>query len=125
MRRLGQLEAVVMDRVWASDRPVLVREVLEQLSTERALAYTTVMTVMDNLHKKGFLARERQGRAYAYRPLRSREAHTAEVMGEVLATAGDRSAALLHFVEGISPDEMAELRAAIAQMEKEKDGGRP
>jgi len=116
MRQLGQLEAAVMERVWAGDRPVLVREVLEDLQQVRSLAYTTVMTVMDNLHKKGFLSRERQGRAYAYRAMRSREEHTAEIMEEVLATAGDRSATLLHFVESISADEMDELKAAIDQM---------
>ncbi|MEJ7742726.1 MAG: BlaI/MecI/CopY family transcriptional regulator [Nocardioidaceae bacterium] len=116
MRQLGQLEAAVMERVWAGDRPVLVREVLEDLQQDRPLAYTTVMTVMDNLHKKGFLSRERQGRAYAYRAMRSREEHTAEIMEEVLATAGDRSATLLHFVESISADEMDELKAAIDQM---------
>lgn len=113
MRRLGQLEAVVMERVWAENRPVLVREVLEDLQQDRPLAYTTVMTVMDNLRKKGFLSRERQGRAYAYRATRSREEHTAEMMEEVLATAGDRAATLLHFVETISVDEMAELKAAL------------
>ena len=116
MRQLGQLEAAVMERVWAGDRPVLVREVLEDLKQDRPLAYTTVMTVMDNLHKKGFLSRERQGRAYAYRAMRSREEHTAEIMEEVLATAGDRAATLLHFVESISADEMDELKAAIDQM---------
>jgi len=116
MRQLGQLEAAVMERVWAGDRPVLVREVLEDLKQDRPLAYTTVMTVMDNLHKKGFLSRERQGRAYAYRAMRSREEHTAEIMEEVLATAGDRAATLLRFVESISADEMDELKAAIDQM---------
>ena len=50
MRQLGQLEAVVMDLVWAKNGPVSVREVLEDIQRERPLAYTTVMTVMDNLH---------------------------------------------------------------------------
>ena len=122
MRQLGQLEAAVMARVWAGDRPVLVREVLEDLQQDRPLAYTTVMTVMDNLHKKGFLSRERQGRAYAYQATRSREEHTAEMMEEVLAMAGDRAATLLHFVESISADEMAELKAAIDQMADPRSG---
>ena len=121
MRQLGQLEAAVMTRVWAADRPVLVREVLEELQRDRPLAYTTVMTVMDNLHKKGFLSRDRQGRAYAYRAVRTRAEHTAEMMEEVLAsTGGDRAATLMHFVESISADEMDELRAAIDQMSAER-----
>lgn len=58
MRRLGELEAVIMDRLWSWARPVTVREVLEDLQRSRTIAYTTVMTVMDNLYKKGILARE-------------------------------------------------------------------
>lgn len=116
MRQLGQLEASVMERLWDADRPLLVREVLENLRQDRQLAYTTVMTVMDNLHKKGFLSRERQGRAYVYQAVQSREEHTAEMMDAVLGTAGNRTATLLHFVETISADEMAELRAALDQM---------
>jgi hypothetical protein len=55
MRRFGELEAVIMDRLWQWGRPVLVREVVEDLRGERPLAYTTVMTVMENLHRKGWL----------------------------------------------------------------------
>lgn len=55
MRALGQLEAVVMERLWSYGRPVPVREVLVDLQRERSIAYTTVMTVMDNLHRKALL----------------------------------------------------------------------
>ncbi|MDA8393197.1 MAG: BlaI/MecI/CopY family transcriptional regulator, partial [Actinomycetota bacterium] len=61
LRPFGELESAVMDRVWAAGRPLSVREVLEDLRGERALAYTTVMTVMDNLHRKGWLVRHQQG----------------------------------------------------------------
>ncbi len=114
MRQLGQLEAVVMARVWATDRPVLVREVLEQIQRERDIAYTTVMTVMDNLYRKGVLSREQEGRAYRYRAVRSREEHTAELMEEVLATSGDRAATLMHFVQQIDDGELETLRKALA-----------
>jgi len=53
MRQLGELEAVIMDRLWEWGRPALVREVLDDLRKDRPLAYTTVMTVMENLHRKG------------------------------------------------------------------------
>ena len=55
-----------MTRVWQWNRPVTVREVLEDLQQERSIAYTTVMTVMDNLHQKGWVRREAEGRAYRY-----------------------------------------------------------
>ncbi|NEE08898.1 BlaI/MecI/CopY family transcriptional regulator, partial [Streptomyces sp. SID7499] len=54
-RQLGDLEDAVMTRVWQWNRPVTVREVLEDLQQERSIAYTTVMTVMDNLHQKGWV----------------------------------------------------------------------
>src|SRR5680860_207295 len=96
MRQLGQLEAVVMDRLWSWGRPSAVREVLEDLQRERSIAYTTVMTVMDNLQRKGLLRRELDGRAFRYEPVQTREEHTATLMGQVLDGSGDRTAALLH-----------------------------
>src|ERR1700761_3947189 len=44
MRRFGELEAVIMDRLWEWGRPALVREMVDALHDDRALAYTTVMT---------------------------------------------------------------------------------
>ena len=67
MRRFGELEAVIMDRLWAWGRPVLVREVVDDQHDDRPLAYTTVMTVMEHLYRKGWLRRERDGRACAAR----------------------------------------------------------
>ncbi|WP_107767165.1 BlaI/MecI/CopY family transcriptional regulator [Nocardioides terrigena] len=113
MRQLGQLEAVVMQRLWSVDRPVSVREVLEDLQRERDIAYTTVMTVLDNLHGKGLVRREKQGRAYLYAPALSREEHTAGLLDQVLSQSGDRGATLLHFVGHMSEDDLAELRSAL------------
>lgn len=117
MRGLGQLEATVMDVVWRSGEAITVREVVDGLQRERSIAYTTVMTVMDNLHSKGFLGRERVGRAYAYRATRLREQYEAELMEDVLATSNDRSATLLHFVDSISADELAALRSALKELD--------
>ncbi len=114
MRQLGQLEAVIMERLWSYGRPVPVREVLEDLQRDRNIAYTTVMTVMDNLHRKGLLTREMAGRAYRYQPTQTREQHNAAVMGEVLAGSSNRAATLLHFLEQMPPDEVARLREALA-----------
>ncbi len=46
----------------------LVREVVDDLSRDRSIACTTVMTVMENLHRKGWLRRQRDGRAWRYEP---------------------------------------------------------
>jgi predicted transcriptional regulator len=113
VRQLGQLEAVVMARLWAADRPVSVRDMVEDLRPDRTLAYTTVMTVLDNLRRKGMVSRTKDGRAYRYSPVLTREAHTAALMEQVLASSDNRQATLLRFVEQITPQEAAQLRDAL------------
>ena len=56
MREFGQLEMAIMDVMWAAETPCVVREVRERLRYDRPVAYTTVMTVMDILHRKGVLS---------------------------------------------------------------------
>lgn len=113
MRPFGELEAAVMERLWSRDGPASVREVREELQRDRQIAYTTVMTVMDNLYRKGVLSRERAGRAYLYRPVHSREEHGAQLMEEVLAGSGDRSATLMRFFEEMNADEVVQLRRLL------------
>ena len=65
---LGPLERKVMAVIWSKDR-ITVREVLNILKDQKFIAYTTVMTVMDNLYKKGFLARYKIKKTYHYYPV--------------------------------------------------------
>lgn len=67
----GELEQAVMSILWACPAAVSVREVHDLLSADRDLAYTTVMTVLDRLAKKGLATRHLEGRAWLYRPTRS------------------------------------------------------
>ena len=90
-------------------------EVLDDLRKDRPLAYTTVMTVMENLHRKGWLRRDRDGRAWRYEPAGSRSGYTAALMSEALATNPDRRTALAHFVLQMSPHDAALLREALDQ----------
>src|SRR6202051_1490623 len=115
MRRFGELEAVSLGRLWERGRPVLVREVVDALHDDRAPAYTTVMTVMENLHRKGWLRRERDGRAWRYEPTGSRSGYTAALMNDALATTADRRTALTHFALQISPHAAAAPREALGQ----------
>lgn len=113
MRGFGELEAVIMDRLWNWNHAATVREVLEDLATQRRIAYTTVMTVMDNLYRKGWLTRELDGKAYRYRPVSSREEYSAELMREVLAGSGDEVATLLRFVDRMTDQEASAVRSAL------------
>jgi predicted transcriptional regulator len=113
MRGFGELESKVMDVLWSSREPSTVRDVLEELRGSRQIAYTTVLSVMDNLYRKGWLQRERASRAHRYWPTSSREEYVAELMRDALAASEDHAAALVHFTEQLSDDESLALRAAL------------
>ncbi|WP_433249527.1 BlaI/MecI/CopY family transcriptional regulator [Streptosporangium sp. CA-135522] len=91
MRRLGELESAIMERIWSYNRPASVRDVVEDLHIDREIAYTTVMTVINKLHTKGLLKRQFVGKAYIYETVSSKETHTAELMRESPASSGNRA----------------------------------
>jgi len=72
-QHLGDLELQIMHIIWDKDRCCSVSEIHEILYPTNKLAYTTIMTVMGNLHKKGVLKREKEGKAYLYAPARKRD----------------------------------------------------
>ena len=110
----GELEARVMDILWASDGAMTPRDVHDVLRRRRqGVAYTTVMTILVRLWQKGMLTRDESGRAFEYAPVASRVEWTAKRMHEVLSDAGDRDAALMHFVRSIDKREAAQLRRAL------------
>lgn len=116
LRGFGDLEAEIMDRLWTWGRPATAREIVDDLQRQRPLAYTTVTTVADILHTKGWLRREKVGRAWVYEPTCTREAYTAQLMHQALETTSDRAGALLHFVDRMSGDEASALLAALEQV---------
>ncbi|WP_223399279.1 BlaI/MecI/CopY family transcriptional regulator [Nocardioides rotundus] len=118
MQGLGSLEAVVMKCLWAHDDPQPVRTVHEHISEDRDIAYTTVMTVMDNLHRKGMVTRTRVGRAYHYLPAQTREEYTASLLEDALADGGDRQHVLMHFVDRLDSSQLDALRRALGRAEE-------
>lgn len=99
---LGALEREIMRVCWQAGGPLTVRDVRDELNGTRAtpLAYTTVMTVLSNLAKKGLLDRTHRGRGYVYTPAVADEAAIA--VRDVLRTYGD--AAVTHFAEHAAAD---------------------
>ncbi|MCC3316774.1 BlaI/MecI/CopY family transcriptional regulator [Nocardia africana] len=120
--RFGELETVIMDRVWSAQNTITVREVFEDLARDREIAYTTVMSTMDNLHRKGWLERDKHGKAYHYRPRLSREEYSAQLMRAALDSAPS-DLVLAHFVEQISEDESVTLRKMLRRLTSKKDRG--
>jgi predicted transcriptional regulator len=122
MRGFGDLESVIMDRVWARDEPVTVRELVTELQVGRVIAYTTVMTTMDNLHRKGWLSRVKDGKAYQYTATASRDEYSARLMREALDSGGSAQAVLTHFVAQMDGVESDTLRAVVDRL---AGGGQP
>lgn len=102
-----------MTRVWKWNRPVTVREVLEDLQQERTIAYTTVMTVLDNLHQKGWVRREAEGRAYRYEAVSTRAAYAAALMNDAWSQSDNPAAALVAFFGMMSEEQRLALQDAV------------
>jgi predicted transcriptional regulator len=102
-----------MDRIWLHDDKVTVRQIFDELSSARQIAYTTVMSTMDNLHRKDWLSRERSGKAYLYWPSVTREERSARLMRSALNSGGDSDLVLTYFLEQISEEESARLKDAL------------
>lgn len=98
----GSLEAQVLGVMWSSGCPVRVRDVLDWLNSQREapLAYTTVITVMNRLVRKGSVTRRRQGRCYVYWPT-SEDAAGLAVRGVLVAHG---AAAVERFVGQVMAD---------------------
>ncbi len=119
MRGFGDLEAAIMERVWPAQAPLLVRDIQQAIRPARA--YNTVWTVVEILYRKGWLAREKDGRAYRYWATVSREQYTADLMGEALAASTDRAATLRRFAERIDAAEAQQLLKALEQAAQSGD----
>jgi predicted transcriptional regulator len=112
MARLGELERAVMELMWAAPSPLSAADIVAALPG-RELAVTTVLTVLDRLRRKEMVTRHRDGRAFRFTPVSSREELVAETMVEALGGSDDRGAALARFIESVSEDDAELLRKAL------------
>jgi len=126
MTRLGELERAVMDTAWAfaersPGESFTARDIAATLPNH---AYTTVLTVVDRLTRKGFLTRIRDGKSHHYLPTGTRESYVATLMHEALASTVDRDAALVHFAKTVTPEQATVLRKVLRNLERRADGHR-
>jgi BlaI family transcriptional regulator, penicillinase repressor len=113
-------ELAIMKVVWKLDSAT-VRDVYENIRARRAIAYTTVMTMMKILEEKGYLKKVRAERAYVYRPTKPRH----QVLGAMVRDFVDRvfdgaaGGLLVHLAKDrrLSKDERTTIRRIIEEME--------
>ncbi|MFN0027086.1 MAG: BlaI/MecI/CopY family transcriptional regulator [Acidimicrobiales bacterium] len=109
----GALEADVLRVLWSADEPLTPGEVNAVLGGQ--LAYTTVMTVLTRLWKKGLVGRVALGRAYAYRAVLTESELATQKMTETLAAASDRASVLAGFVGSLSKRDVGQLRRLLGE----------
>lgn len=108
--RLGPLERRVLEALWTRGAEASVRDLQPDFPD---IAYTTLMTTLDRLHRKGALVRTKRGRAFYYRPELSRiefdSARAADALRSALSGKDATLAPLLSFLVDAVGDRDAEL----------------
>lgn len=79
----GPLEIRVLESLWRRSSPAAVKDIQPDFPS---IAYTTLMTTLDRLYRKGVLTREKSGRAFYYRPMSTRDEMNSQLAGSTLAT---------------------------------------
>lgn len=124
---LGELEAEIMEFLWSTrKKPLPARSVADHVGSRRGIKYITVVTVLNNLCRKGLLRREKDGRAYVYEPVLEREEFLGRVSREVLSgmVRLGPEVAVNSFVEVLAeldPDQLDRLREKLAKRRKGKE----
>src|SRR5271154_2303329 len=115
---LAPLELDCMNTLWPMGEGT-VREIRDGLAARRPRAYTTIMTIMDRLARKGVVERRKVGRAYMYSPNLSAEDARTQALGQVIENFfGGSREALLAQLSGDAP----RARAAVARLVADSDG---
>lgn len=125
-RPLGELEAAVLGALWSCPGPASVREVLRRVRRRPALAYTTVLTVLDRLHSKQVVDRRKEGKAFVYWARLSRDAwHGERAAGALTGSDPQPSASLLMaFLDSAERADPALIDRLSALIEARRRNGR-
>jgi len=111
---LAPLELDCMNTLWPVGEAT-VREIRDLLASRRARAYTTIMTIMDRLARKGVVERRKAGRAYVYRAKLSAEDARAQALAQVVENffGGSKAALLAELDAGLDTAKQDAQAAAI------------
>jgi BlaI family penicillinase repressor len=122
----GSLEYRVLASLWQAGR-ASAPEVHASVGEPEGLVYTTVAKVLDRLHAKGLVKRERVGRAFVYRPVVERETVERATLGATLRRVlGEEPraamASLVDAVEAIDPNLLDDLARAVSVRRRKRRG---
>jgi predicted transcriptional regulator len=112
----GALEHDIMTVLWSAERPLQPGEIKDRLATR--LAYTSVATVLGRLNAKGLVDRTEAGRAFAYAASIDESELAARRIGDVLASASDRTAVLAGFVGTLCQRDAKALRRMLDENDR-------
>lgn len=127
---LGRLEEVVVELLWAQPNQT-VNDVETRLRRRREIAHTTVLTTLDRMYRKGYLMREKRGRAFVYAPRYSRKEFqlgmAREVLGALLRHSSESTVSTFVDLVAKSPDSLHQLEALVREKrgEQRRARGRP
>ena len=121
---LTPLELAIMNVLWETG-PANVQTVQGKLKA-RNLAYTTVQTMLNVLHRKGKVKRQLKERAFLYRPVFSRQKAVTQAVGDMLDRffGGSADSLVLSLVETrhLTPEKLAEIQKLLERTREEKHG---
>jgi predicted transcriptional regulator len=118
---LGPLETRLLELLWGQNDPLTVRD-LRLASPD--LAYTTIMTTLDRLYRKGLLLRHKRGRAFAYQPRSARDSLLGELISghvtDLLGVSPESAVLLSTLVRAVSRTDAALLDELDALVQAER-----
>jgi BlaI family penicillinase repressor len=123
-KSLTELQLAVVRVLWQRGEAT-VADIQTALYADRALALTTVATVLARLEKDGVVTHRAEGRTYWYRALLSEQATKVGMVDDVVTRlfGGDKSALVAHLLQAseITPDDLAKVKGMIAEWETEAE----
>ncbi len=120
-----ELELEILKVLW-DESPLCVRDVRGRLDTRagRTLTHSSVITMLNIMVRKGYLRREKEGKAFLFSPKVERQSVTGGMVGDMLSRVFDGSSAdlVLNLIEtaDLDAEELGELRRLINRKAKEQ-----
>ncbi|WP_335342416.1 BlaI/MecI/CopY family transcriptional regulator [Polycladomyces zharkentensis] len=123
-KSFGPLETRVMEVLW-NKQSATVQEIVEELNDEKNYAYTTILTILTRLTRKGMLDRIKEGRMHRYRPRYTKEEWVKKVTSQavegLLSDFGELAIAQFVDTVGSTPEQLEKLKRLIRELERREE----